>query len=126
MVERLTAEPGAILTWVRVHGGEGIFLLESVSSANLLLLQPPMCNHMNLCSRSKSRTLAEYFLFGHTEILHLLIGMDGTALVAAVLCYAGKATRINSRNEVLKIKINKNNTDLMPVLLHCIDTSNTR
>ena len=40
-------------------------------------------------------------LFGHTKILHLLIGMDGAALAAAVPYYSGKATRINSRNEVL-------------------------
>ena len=31
-------------------------------------------------------------LFGHTKILHLLIGMDGAALAAAVPCYSGKAT----------------------------------
>ena len=66
-------------------------------------------------------------LFGHTEILHLLIGMDGAALAAAVPCYSGKATWINSRNEVLKkLIVFLNNTDLMPVLLHRIHTSNTR
>ena len=46
----------------------------------------PVCSHrhQHLCTRYKSQTLAVVPLFGHTKILHTLIGMGSAALKAAV------------------------------------------
>ena len=57
LVERLTEKPGAILRRVRVPGVEGIFLPESTSSADSVLVSIqyspcPVCDHMHqhLCT----------------------------------------------------------------------------
>ena len=38
----------------------------------------------HLCACSKSQTLTELPLFGHTKILHAWVGMDSATLAAAV------------------------------------------
>ena len=64
-----------------------IFLPESTCSPDALTLsvQPPVCNCMHIYAHvKKSEALAAVALFGHTEILHTLIGMGSAALAAAV------------------------------------------
>ena len=113
LVERPTEKPGAILTRVRVRGAARDFsprvsfkcrLSYGVSTA-------PVCNgiHQHLCARYKSRTLTAIPLFGHTKILHTLIGMGrilhtligmGSAALVAVVPYPGKETRISSKGQI--------------------------
>ena len=82
---------------------QGIFLPRSTFSADSLTVsvQPPCASES--ARVKKKRTLAAIPLFGHTKILHTLIGMSSTALAAAVP-YSGKGTRFSlSNNEVLTI-----------------------
>ena len=83
-----------------------IFLPESTSGADSSygVHTAPVCNHMHqdLCARYKSQTLAAIPLFGHTKILHTLIGMGRAALATAVP-YPSKVTELfpTRDNEVL-------------------------
>ena len=73
---------------------QGIFLPESSSSAHSLTVsEQPRCANtgINICAHvKKSPTLTAAPLFGHTEILHTLVGM-GSAVLAAAVLYPGKA-----------------------------------
>ena len=73
------------------------FLPESGFSTDSLTVsaQPPcaIARFSIMCARWKSQTLAAVPLFGHTKILHTLIGVGSTAL-AAVVPYLGKVTQI--------------------------------
>ena len=101
LIERPAEKPGAIRMRVRVPGAArdfspGVnFPPELTSSADSLTVsaQPPCavaCIN-TLCARYNSHTLAATPLFGHTEILHTLIGMGSAALAAAVP-YPGMVT----------------------------------
>lgn len=70
----------------------GIFLTESVSSADFLTLYSvctsPMCNHMHQWQPHQSP-------FGHRKILHntgILIGIGSTALALLQLLYLTQVT----------------------------------
>ena len=57
-----------------------------MESLNYDVRTAPVYTHMHqhMCARYKSQTLAATPLFGHTKILHTLIGMGSAAL--ALLC----------------------------------------
>ena len=99
LVERPTEKPGTILMWVRVPGAARDFPpRESTSSADSLTVSvQTLCAnamHQHLCAHSKSQTAVPLLLFGHTKILHSLVGMGSAAFVAAVP-YPSKATQIS-------------------------------
>ena len=99
-VECTTEKPGAILTWVRVPGvaNKKKFLLGQLSVQTLLRCpySPRVQSHAStpVCTLKIPPKLAAIPLFGHTSILHSLIGMGRAVLVPAnVVPYPGKATR---------------------------------
>ena len=69
----------------------------------------PVCSymHQHLCAHLKSQMLATIPLFGHTKILHTLIGMGSAALVMAVP-YLGDFPPPSSDNKVLTTTYIKN------------------
>ena len=108
LVERPTEKPGTILPPVRVPGTardfyprinrQGIFIPESTSRVDIfsygVRTAPCVQSHASTTVRvKKSQTLEAIPLFGHTKILHTLVGM-GSAALAAAAPYPGKTSRI--------------------------------
>ena len=122
LAERPIEKTGTILMWVQVPGAARDFcpkvnfqcrlsyIVHTASPPPPPPTTPPMCNHSHshLHTHEKSQTLAAIPLFGHMKILHAMIGMGSTALVAAVP-YPGKATWI-SRMGQRSTKKNLKNT----------------
>ena len=98
LVEPLTEKPNAILTRVQVPGAERDFSTKVSFRCKLSygVRTAPVCNRMlqHLCACSKFPVLAAIPLFGHTTILHTLIGM-GSAALAADASYSSKTIRIS-------------------------------
>ena len=59
-----------------------------------------VCNrmHQHLCTHSKSQTLLAIPLFGHTRILHMLVGMGSAALTADVPSHNGQWSTKKKKN----------------------------
>ena len=88
---------GRVSNWKAGHTTDvvwqGVFPPESTSSADSYNAHAaPVCNrmHQHLCTHSKSHTLLAIPLFGHTRILHMLVGMGSAALTADVPSYKGQ------------------------------------
>ena len=88
---------GRVSNWKAGHTTDvvwqGFFPPESTSSADSYNAHAaPVCNrmHQHLCTHSKSHTLLAIPLFGHTRILHMLVGMGSAALTADVPSYKGQ------------------------------------
>ena len=98
LVERLTEKPNAILTRVQVPGAVRDFSTKVNFRCKLSygVRTAPVCNRMfqQLCACSKFPVPAAIPLFGHTTILHTLIGM-GSADLAAAVPYSSKTIRIS-------------------------------
>ena len=84
----LTQKPGAVLTWIWIPSVARDFFL----SVQTLLW---CCMLWHLYVHWKSPTLAAIQFSGHRKTLHTLIGMLGSAVLAAAVSYPGKATGIS-------------------------------
>ena len=100
LVERPIEKPGAVLTRVRVPGAARDFSSRVNFQCRLSygVITSPSSPASLSVRTLKIPTLAAIALFGHTKILHTLIGMGSAALAAAVP-YPGKATRISRKEQ---------------------------
>ena len=104
LVERLTENPDTMLAWVQVPGPAWDFFSPVIFQCRLsygVRTAPPCAIAcINICAHIKNpQTLAASPLFGHIKILHTLMGMGSTALVAAAP-YPCKETRFSPKGQI--------------------------
>ena len=131
MVERLTWKPGAILTRVRIPGADFVvvvfvclvcfdfvfccFLSQVHFQCRLSYDVYTAFRVQSKCINVWIPNMAAITLFGHTERLHLVVGMGSAALAAAVP-FSGKATRMSHKGKLCTDNSSKRNKNYFVLL----------